>query len=127
MLIVPRETETIIETYDGEIDGFIEKDQILATELGDLLVSHYPGYLWFVHVDSRPNVGMVYILNGLVSRNFGMKLKLSRVLSDPARKCVVMMAGELLERSGLPRGRHDGATVAKEIEGVPKKYQPGKI
>lgn len=105
---------------DRDIPGFKIVDEALAAELGELLVKEYPGYFWLVHVDSQPTVGMVYIKNGLVSYNFGMKLKLQTVLDDPARKCVLRMAGELLERAGLPRGRHDAETVAEEVDGIPQ-------
>jgi hypothetical protein len=118
-----RRTDAIIDS-DDEIDGFQVEDKYMAAELGELLVKHYPGYFWLVHVDSRPHVGMVYIKNGFISNHFGMKLHLKTVLEDPDRKCVINMAGELLERAGLPRGRHDGETVAEEVEGLPGKYQP---
>ncbi len=84
---------------------------ILCKNVMDVLNKHYPGHLWVVGVDDEG--GVVNFFNTRLSGSYGMTLKISTLKNHSTlKKEVTRLAGELLERYGLPRGRLTPNTVA---------------
>ncbi len=73
-------------------------DYGLAMECAELLTRHYPGYPWMVNADCKESGGIMTITNPMISQTHGYVLHLTRVYSDPERRCVVRAGGEILER-----------------------------
>jgi hypothetical protein len=113
-----------IEPEDGKK---IADNVALCVDCEKKLVDAYPGYFWMVKFDE--DGGMAYIINATIQSSlhsnmmYAYSLKLSRVLSDPNLKCVVMAGGEILERAGQPRGWWKG-DMPETVEGVKDKHQP---
>ena len=106
--------------------GFADtvRDMDVCKDVAESLHKHYPGHLWAVSIQG----GMIVIKNLAISHSHGMCVRLDSYYADPRNHKIMMMAGELLERAHLRRGRDDGAPVTI-LEGVAAKYQPssGKI
>ena len=112
----------MITTLSGEPGHNIEvDDMLLAKRIVHVLNTHYPEHLWMVHVNSEG--GVVIIKNYRISFSYGMVLHIKNVYMDPSLKRVVSMAGELLERANMKRGKATGE-FANRIEGVKLKDQP---
>lgn len=107
-------------------------DYKLCAQIMKKLCDEYPGYVWMVMIDDRPNVGMVNIINQDINAElfsnmpYGYQLHLSKVQNDPSLRCVIMKAGEILERARLTRGRAKGEQI-KSVDGVKQEHQPFKI
>lgn len=79
-------------------------DEVIAKEVADLLLRHYPGYLWAVSIDSRETVGMLDIRNLSLSGKWGFRFPLKEYLDGlDTRRKVVRAGGEMLERYRMPR------------------------
>lgn len=79
-------------------------DEVIAKEVADLLLRHYPGYLWAVSIDSRETVGMLDIRNLSLSGKWGFRFPLKEYLDGmDTRRKVVRAGGEILERYRMPR------------------------
>lgn len=79
-------------------------DEVIAKEVADLLLSHYPGFLWAVSIDSRQTVGMLDIRNLSLSGKWGFRLPLKEYLDGlDTRRKIVRAGGEMLERYRMPR------------------------
>lgn len=83
-------------------------DEVIAKEVAELLLQHYPGFLWAVSIDSRDTVGMLDIRNLSLSGKWGFRFPLTEYLdgTDTRRK-IVRAGGEMLERYRMPRRRFD--------------------
>jgi hypothetical protein len=101
--------------------GFAETigDMDICKNVAESLHKKYPGHLWAVSIQG----GMIIIKNLAISHTHGMAVKLTSYYADPRNHKVIMMAGELLERAHLKRGRDTGEPV-NILEGVAEKYQP---
>jgi hypothetical protein len=101
--------------------GFAEtvSELSICKDVAESLHKKYPGHLWAVSVQG----GMIVIKNLAISHTHGMCVKLENYYADPRNKRILLMAGELLERAHLKRGRDEGAPV-NILEGVAAKYQP---
>jgi len=112
----------IITDIKGEpghpVDGL---DEVLAKRAADALNKHYPFHLWAVNVNSEG--GVMVVKNMRVSFRYGMVIHLKTLHADPQLKTVIRMAGELLERAHMRRGKADGL-IAQTLEGAKAKYQP---
>lgn len=78
----------------------------LCRDIAKVLLTHYPGHLWHVGVDSNPNVRMVDIKLAYPDRlgvlpKFGYKMMIDNATSHR----IMMAGGELLERYRLARAR----------------------
>ena len=83
----------------------------LAKVVCDYLMEAYPGYLWRVNADIPG--GIVNILNGDVSYEFGCTLMAADLIHQgEAKKLVKKAGGEILERAKLHRGRMKEQEVA---------------
>jgi hypothetical protein len=81
-------------------------DEVVAKEVADLLLLHYPGYLWAVSIDSRATVGMLDIRNLSLSGKWGFRFPLKDYLDGmDTRRKIMRAGGELLERYRMPRAR----------------------
>ncbi len=89
---------------ENQIDA---NDLLLAKQIADVLMRHYPGHAWMVNVDGKQ--GVANIKNGLMSGLYGYRLLLPQLISATDLDHRVMKAGgEILERFNTPRGRFDG-------------------
>lgn len=103
-----------------------------ALEIGCVLDKHYPNHQWAVHVDSRGRV--ITIKNLAISGYYGFRVMMTiktagGVWYSPSKeeleKQCIMGAGEILERSGLKRGKFDQNAQVDFVEGITKiQYQP---
>lgn len=85
-------------------------DEVVAKEVADLLLTHYPGYLWAVSIDSRETVGMLDIRNLSLSGKWGFRLPLKQYFDGlDTRRKIVRAGGEMLERYRMPRGKFNPA------------------
>lgn len=83
-------------------------DEVIAKEVADLLLQHYPGYLWAVSIDSRESVGMLDIRNLSLSGKWGFRFPLKEYLDGmDTRRKIMRAGGEMLERFNLRRGSLD--------------------
>ena len=93
----------------------------VATQVLVDLTTAYPSYNW--HVVEQD--GMLIIKELALSSQFGpygMALRNYKSYSATQLKHdVIIMAGEFLERAGLPRGKWDGEVA--ELEGAEKRFR----
>lgn len=83
-------------------DGQQAKDVMLAKMLGDRLDKLYPGYLWWVDVNSRQ--GFINVKNLFLSGKWGFRIDLKGIYSSSELEKDIMRAGgELLERYRMAR------------------------
>lgn len=95
-----------------------------AEDIIGVLTIAYPGHPWAVRVYD----GGFFIRHLAFPSNWGMNCKFRDVSHDAAilRKQIIYMAGEWLERAGLPRGRYDADQDIERLEGAPDNVQPGR-
>jgi hypothetical protein len=93
-------------------------DMPMARDVLEVLVRNYPGYHWFVLLQS----GVIRVSISNWSKNWGMLLHYKDVAHDPNHRAreVKRAAGEFLERANAIRGKSNG-DKAGMIEGVPQK------
>ncbi len=97
------------------------RDMEVARGRGEVLFEHYPGWLWCVVVKS----GIIWIRNLNIAYKWGMVLHYNKTMQDAGirKKKVIKMAGELLERAHLKRGKRE-QDRAFVLEGA-DNYVPG--
>ena len=101
-------------------DTDLKQLEPLAKEIGEYLVSAYPGYSWAVTI----NGGVVQIRSQRIHPNWGMQIMLKNLQDDAGvrKKMVVMKAGEFLECANMRRGTWQGET-AQTLEGRKDKKE----
>lgn len=79
--------------------------ELLAQQVMETLLKHYPAYKsgWTVVVNEKG--GVVHIMNLLISTKMGFTVLMSSLVSDPMMKTVMRGAGEYLERYRQSRER----------------------
>ena len=104
-------------------EGMTDLQEKEAQAILEVLTFAYPGHPWSVRVYD----GGFFIRHLDFPGNYGMNCRTAtKVYSASAwKRQIILMAGEWLERADLVRGRSDD-TVAKFVEGVPLKDQPGQ-
>ena len=97
----------------------------MAKEILEYLVAAYPNHSWWVRIDG----GLVVIKHFGISNTCGMVRQYSSLSHDAhvRRHDVIMSAGELLERAGLPRGPYEEQQVTKLETEKGVKWQPQLI
>lgn len=96
--------------------------QDLAIELSKLLLDHYPGHQWMVHVNS--DGGVIDIKNLVVSPTHGYRILRHDLYAHEAlRKEVLRGGGEILERGGLDRGKFREDCEVGFVDGIEKIHQ----
>jgi len=101
----------------GELGHKVEANDIsIAKRISEVLMKHYNGHAWAVHVNSEGGVIDVKALN--ISEVYGVRMLYRDVVDDPEMKKIKMMAGELLERAGLRRGKYNPGEQIKHLEGA---------
>lgn len=93
-----------------------------AEDIVGVLTVAYPGHPWAVRVYD----GGFFIRHLAFPANYGMNCKFKSVSHDAAvmRREIIRMAGEWLERAGLPRGRNINEDEIAHLEGAPDRVQP---
>jgi hypothetical protein len=93
-----------------------------AEDIVGVLTIAYPGHPWAVRVYD----GGFFIRHLAFPANYGMNCKFKSVSHDAAvmRREIIRMAGEWLERAGLPRGRNKNEDEIVHLEGAPDRVQP---
>lgn len=81
----------------------------LAKEIVETLTFAYPNHSWWVRIDG----GLVIIKHFGISGVVGMVRRYDALAHDALvrKRDVILAAGELLERAGLPRGAYQGEAV----------------
>lgn len=86
-------------------------DLLVAKHVSDVLLKHYPGHAWMVHVDGKQ--GIIIVRNQMLNMQWGYVIKTADVFSaTDLDKKAMHAGGEILERFSLKRGRFDGETWA---------------
>jgi hypothetical protein len=106
----------VILWKEGETQGQIDE----ANAIIEALDTAYPGHPWGVRVYP----GGFFIRHLDFPANFGMNCKGTYASASLLKRDVIMMAGEWLERAGLPRKKWDPESEILRVEGVPEKFQP---
>lgn len=88
-----------------ELVGLHGSMHILCKDTADLLVRHYPGFLWAVQPDIEARVINIYCLN--FHDSWGYTIKVSQLDMDPDRREVVRAGAELLRRFRYPGTKFD--------------------
>ena len=81
------------------------KDAYWCEKIGNVLVKHYPGHGWEVHVDLRN--GIANIFNRHMHAQIGYRLKTSEICLQFLDRDLMLIGGEILERFGLHRDKFD--------------------
>ena len=90
-----------------------------AKLVAEALAQAYPAHFWAIGFQG----GAVVVKNMAIGANYGMVLPEHYSASDLKRNAI-LMAGELLERAGLPRGAWTGE-MAGHLEGSdPQFFKP---
>jgi len=111
------------------VPGYKLADAKLVQDCHNVLARVFPEYTWIIGLDEEDLGGVMTIMCYEVNEamlgfpNFGYVLKLSTVYPDIERKCVIMAAGEILERAGLSTGRNKDLLV-KRVEGINHNKHP---
>lgn len=101
---------------EGETQAQIDE----ANSILEALDSAYPDHPWGVRVYP----GGFFIRHLDFPANWGMNCKGNYASASLMKRDVILMAGEFLERAGLPRRRWDPESEIQRVEGVPEKFQP---
>jgi hypothetical protein len=86
------------------IDEHQEADEALMKHMHHVLVQHYPGHPWGVAVEHSQGVAVIFVMG---FQQWGYRLKLALLKSDPGMREVIRGAGEMLERYRMPRSGFD--------------------
>ena len=111
------------------VKGHKLADIDLVTRAVKVLADNYQGYQWRVFIDEEVSGGVMRIISDDVNariwanHSYGYTLHLTTVYQDPNLDCVKRAGGEILERAGLIRGKHNGE-VTKHVYGVEQNHQP---
>lgn len=105
-----------IRWKEGETQAQIDEAQSILESL-DLA---YPGHPWGVRVYP----GGFFIRHLDLPYGWGMNCKKKFASASEMKKEIIFMAGEFLERAGVPRTRWDDDNSIKRVEGIPEKFQP---
>lgn len=92
---------------------------LLVKRIGDTLEKHYPGWAWAVRPEQEH--GMIYVNALKLHGSWGLTLRIIDVQCDVHLRTVMRLAGELLERFGVPRGRYrynDWVALLKDAHGT---------
>lgn len=102
---------------DQEDLKYLVADDQIGRRIMQLLTKHYPGHGWMIEVKSKH--GVFNIWNAVISKRFGYVQKMSEIVEGTNMdldKVVVRIAGELLERAKLNRGRlNEDELVGKSL------------
>ena len=77
-----------------------------AKRLTEVLMKHYPGFMWGVYANKEH--GMVTVRNFTLSGEWGFMLHYDKVVEDVEDKLTIHAGGEILERYRVSRGRANG-------------------
>lgn len=88
------------------------KEKWLGYAIGRTLKRHYPGYDWLVRIDLDQGIAALHC--PFISSEYGCVVHLDQPLQVIQTKAI-RLAGELLERFRLPRGR-----ASDEVFHIPK-------
>jgi len=102
---------------------YIAQDSHVGRRIMAVLTRKYPGHGWIIEVQHKQ--GIFDVWNAAISRKFGWRQRIAEVTN--LEKCIVFIAGELLERAGLARGPLDedalmnrSKLITGELAGVDK-------
>jgi hypothetical protein len=101
-------------------EGATQAQEDEARGILEALDAAYPGHPWGVRVYP----GGFFIRHLDFPANFGMNCKGTYASASLMKRDVILMAGEWLERAGLPRKKWDPESEIHRVEGVPEKFQP---
>lgn len=94
---------------DPEDAIYRHKDLAVAKLIGSELVRQYPGHGWQVVSDIRNGIAKLYNMH--ISGQIGWMLKLKDLREVTFSRDIQRIGGEMLERSGLSRGRFNELEV----------------
>ena len=101
-------------------EGATKAQEDEAQSILEALDAAYPNHPWGVRVYP----GGFFIRHLDLPANYGMNCKGTYASSSLMKRDVILMAGEFLERAGIPRGRWDEDNQIQRVEGIPERFQP---
>ena len=103
-------------------EGATQAQEDEANAILEVLEFAYPDHPWGVVVRE----GGFFIKHLAFPKNWGMACRAKDVdwSSSHMKAQIIRMAGEWLERAGLPRRRYDPEQEIVRLEGIPEKDQP---
>lgn len=101
-------------------EGATQAQEDEAHHILEALDAAYPGHPWGVRVYD----GGFFIRHLDFPANWGMNCRGTYASASLMKRDVILMAGEFLERAGLPRKKWDPESEIQRVEGVPEKFQP---
>jgi hypothetical protein len=121
--------EPVIEVVEPDQQHTATQEMKLAGDIGNELAKTYPGYYWLVNVNFFGGIATIECgqINSEVRSNlmYGYVVHLHNLADwGSGRKRILKMAGELLERAEMSRGKWDG-DFPGNIDGVRANHQPG--
>jgi hypothetical protein len=88
-------------------------DQKLASEVARVLRSHYPGWSWATHCDSR--TGILTVENWDLSERYGFVIHMNKLTgAQEIKRAAILAGGEFLERHGLPATKANESARAEK-------------
>lgn len=94
-----------VATHPDDLIGLHASLHILCKDTADMLVKHYPGFLWAVSPDQRGQIINILCLN--FHDQYGYTLRVSELDVDPRRRLVLKAGAEILRRFRYPGTRYD--------------------
>lgn len=88
-------------------------DIALVNQINAILHEHYPGHSWAVDIPPEQNIVKVLNLTLDPRGQVGMICHKDKI--DVNLRSIVRVAGELLERFNVRRGKHDPADVEGKV------------
>lgn len=110
--------------YDGEVgdEVYAGGDETLERGIHEKLAYLYPGHPWMVTARTNPKKGYIKLsLPCLMDTDYDMRLQ--DFWADPNK--LFRVAGEILERFGVPRARYDQSHMveAARLFGEPERWR----
>lgn len=94
-----------VALHPDQLIGLHASLHILCKDTADLLVRHYPGFLWAVQPDQRGQIVNIFCLN--FHDQYGYTILVAELDVDPQRRAVVKAGAEILRRFRYPGYRFD--------------------
>lgn len=98
-----------VANHANELVGLNASLHILVKDTADMLVRHYPGFLWAVQPDPQGGIINITCLN--FHTEYGYTIKLLALQADPKMREVIKAGAEILRRFHYPGTRFDMETA----------------
>lgn len=102
-----------------QVSPFKNADDALTHAAGVMIYSLFPGHPWKVYADHRQGVIVIAIPALMGATNKGIIPIAMLANEGMLRKCVLKVAGEILERYNLPRSGFSADEFTRALNAIP--------